>query len=285
MTVDADDTAGDGDIGRAARGVLLAVRGHAGILVIDEIAHRTVGAAAIDIMVYVSRVADGDVGVALDKAEPDVGIVTEAAAIDVAVGGPALPGDADGAAADGDGRVAAHLRQFAAAIDTLADRALGHCDGGVAADHSRVDIGIYTLAGTEHIVRNQRTLHGCWLVGDGSAHLAPHGDRIRRTDVDCGVALDIGLLAAAIDIRDGAQSRLVVIGTAVIVAVNIFCIVARNHVDVHRGIAVHHGPVTQTAAEGIADAGARDDVQDGVAVELAVRVCRSGRIHRYAVGE
>ena len=91
-------------------------------------------------------------------------------------------------------------------------------------------------------------------------------DRRGRADVDCGIAHDLGLVAASVDVANGAE-RGCLLGICFRgVAVNV-CLAVRL-VDVHNGIAVEDGRIAQTAAIYFADVGEGDDVQHGVVVEL-----------------
>ena len=101
------------------------------------------------------------------------------------------------------------------------------------------------------------------------------------------VADDIGCTAAAIDIANRTYLVLNLAADGILIHhadildigdVLIFLrqvngiiqtsLIALDHVDVHRGIAIHDSARAETATEHIADAGAGNHVQFGVAIEL-----------------
>ena len=67
-----------------------------------------------------------------------------------------------------------------------------------------------------------------------------------------GVTNNLCLITTTIDIDDGTNSVCIIVSSWRIIAVNLFSILTRNHVDVHRRTAVHSSTGTIATTESTA---------------------------------
>ena len=236
-------------------------------------------------MVY-RAAADVDGGITLDETGAQMLCVEKAltAAIDIADGGAASFNSrvAYLTTCDGNVRIGIHAAQFTATVDALLHVAAIHDNRCV------VDNSLKTQTGTEDVACYHGSLHRLWCAVaqvDGCAHCGTHGYILFCTDIDLGVAEDIGSTTATIDITDGTYLVLYLAADGILVydcyvldiGDGFICfgqinslvqsgLVALNHVDIHGGAAMHNSRCTQSAAEHISDAGAGNDVQHGVGI-------------------